>query len=90
MEIYCVKEVEQNPLPNSQTKPFYIGTKEAPSEKYNQLFVYRLAILSQKTAYKNRLKRQSFHFISFPINVFFMQFMLLAMQIKPYTDYCTK
>ena len=28
---YCVKEVEQNPLPKSQTKPFYIGTKEAPS-----------------------------------------------------------
>ena len=32
MEIYCVKEVEQNLLPKSQTKPFYIGTKEAPSE----------------------------------------------------------
>ena len=32
LEIYCVKEVEQNPLPKSQTKPFYIGTKEAPSE----------------------------------------------------------
>ena len=31
MEIYCVKEVEQNPVPKSQTKPFYIGTKEAPS-----------------------------------------------------------
>ena len=31
MAIYCVKEVEQNPLPKSQTKPFYIGTKEAPS-----------------------------------------------------------
>ena len=31
MEISCVKEVEQNPLPKSQTKPFYIGTKEAPS-----------------------------------------------------------
>ena len=26
-----LKEVEQNPLPKSQTKPFYIGTKEAPS-----------------------------------------------------------
>ena len=32
MEISCVKEVEQNPLPKSQTKPFYIGTKEAPSD----------------------------------------------------------
>ena len=32
MEIYCVKEVEQNPLSKSQTKPFYIGTKEAPSD----------------------------------------------------------
>ena len=32
MEIYGVKEVEQNPVPKSQTKPFYIGTKEAPSE----------------------------------------------------------
>ena len=32
MEIYCVKEVEQNPVPKSQTKPFYIGTKEAPSD----------------------------------------------------------
>ena len=31
MEISCVKGVEQNPLPKSQTKPFYIGTKEAPS-----------------------------------------------------------
>ena len=30
MEIYCVKEVEQNPVPKSQTKPFYIRTKEAP------------------------------------------------------------
>ena len=35
MEIYCVKEVEQNPLPKSQTKPFYIGTKEAPSDTVN-------------------------------------------------------
>ena len=34
MEIYCVKEVEQNPLPKSQTKPFYTGTKEAPSVSY--------------------------------------------------------
>ena len=32
VEIYCVKEVEQNPVPKSQTKPFYIGTKEAPSD----------------------------------------------------------
>ena len=27
-----LKEVEQNLLPKSQTKPFYIGTKEAPSD----------------------------------------------------------
>ena len=45
MEIYCVKEVEQNPLPKSQTKPFYIETKEAPSEGINWkmlpgLFIY--------------------------------------------------
>ena len=33
MEIYCVKDVEQNPLPKSQTKPIYIGTKEAPSAR---------------------------------------------------------
>ena len=32
MEIYCVKEVEQNPVPKGQTKPFYIGTKDAPSD----------------------------------------------------------
>ena len=32
MEIYCVKEVAQNPVPKSQTKPFYIGTKDAPSD----------------------------------------------------------
>ena len=42
MEISCVKEVEQNPLPKSQTKPFYIGTKEAPSvqimSEYEQTF----------------------------------------------------
>ena len=24
--------VEKNPVPKSQTKPFYIGTKEAPSD----------------------------------------------------------
>ena len=24
--------VEKNPVPKNQTKPFYIGTKEAPSE----------------------------------------------------------
>ena len=39
MEIYCVEEVEQNPLPKSQTKPFYIGTKEAPSEFINLLYI---------------------------------------------------
>ena len=38
MEIYCVKEVEQNPVPKSQTKPFYIGTKEAPSELVSSEF----------------------------------------------------
>ena len=32
VEIYCVKEVEQNLLPKNQTNPFYIRTKEAPSE----------------------------------------------------------
>ena len=32
MEIYSVNVVEKNPVPKSQTKPFYIGTKEAPSE----------------------------------------------------------
>ena len=40
VEIYCVKGVEQNPLPKSQTKPFYIGTKEAPSE--NEFMLYHL------------------------------------------------
>ena len=32
MEIYSVIVVEKNPVPKSQTKPFYIGTKEAPSD----------------------------------------------------------
>ena len=31
-DLLCSTEVEQNPLPKSQTKPFYIGTKEAPSD----------------------------------------------------------
>ena len=31
MEIYSVIVVEKNLVPKSQTKPFYIGTKEAPS-----------------------------------------------------------
>ena len=31
MEIYSVDIVEKNLVPKSQTKPFYIGTKEAPS-----------------------------------------------------------
>ena len=32
MEINSGNVVEKNPVPKSQTKPFYIGTKEAPSE----------------------------------------------------------
>ena len=32
VEIYSVDVVEKNLVPKSQTKPFYIGTKEAPSE----------------------------------------------------------
>ena len=51
MEISCVKEVEQNPLPKSQTKPFYIGTKEAPSDKQEKLFVSLSSTI--------RLKRQA-------------------------------
>ena len=31
---FSVNVVEKNPVPKSQTKPFYIGTKEAPSEYY--------------------------------------------------------
>ena len=31
VEIYSVNVVEKNPVLKSQTKPFYIGTKEAPS-----------------------------------------------------------
>ena len=30
MEIYCVKEVEQNPLPKSQTKLFISGLRKHP------------------------------------------------------------
>ena len=45
MEIYCVKEVEQNPLP-SQAKPFYIGTKEAPSDEYRGFLLADLYIAS--------------------------------------------
>ena len=30
--IYSVSVVEKNPVLKSQTKPFYIGTKEAPSD----------------------------------------------------------
>ena len=51
MEILCVKEVEQNPLPKSQTKPFYIGTKEAPSEDTsvgNRLRNWHLGIIMDK------------------------------------------
>ena len=40
MEISCVKEVEQNPLPKSQTKPFYIGTKEAPSANVYDILLF--------------------------------------------------
>ena len=32
MKTYRVNVVEKNPVPKSQTKPFYIGTKEAPSD----------------------------------------------------------
>ena len=42
MEIYCVKEVEQNPVPKSQTKPFYIGTKEAPSVYFDNAYVIKI------------------------------------------------
>ena len=34
-----VEEVEQNQLPKSQTKPFYIGTKEAPSDYVTFMFL---------------------------------------------------
>ena len=37
VEICCVNVVEQNLLPKSQTKPFYIGTKEAPSDLLKQV-----------------------------------------------------
>ena len=46
MDIYCVKEVEQNPLPKSQTKPFYIGTKEAPSDFHDLHFICILMTIS--------------------------------------------
>ena len=42
MEIYSFDIVEKNPVPKSQTKPFYIGTKEAPSadgDEGNEHFV---------------------------------------------------
>ena len=32
MEINSVNVVEKNPVPKSQTNPYYIGTKEAPSD----------------------------------------------------------
>ena len=32
VEICSVIVEEKNPVPKSQTKPFYIGTKEAPSD----------------------------------------------------------
>ena len=47
MEIYCVKEVEQNPVPKSQTKPFYIGTKEAPSE-FVQVLIEAASFIESK------------------------------------------
>ena len=39
MEIYSISIVEKNPVPKSQTKPFYIGTKEAPSDKSGYSFI---------------------------------------------------
>ena len=46
MEISCVKEVEQNPVPKSQAKPFYIGTKEAPSGVGNENISTRKIIIT--------------------------------------------
>ena len=51
MEIYCVKEVEQNPVPKSQTKPFYIGTKEAPSESMDSVLHYITAYLMKQITF---------------------------------------
>ena len=45
MEINSVNVVEKNPVPKSQTKPFYIGTKEAPSD-----YALNLAQMSIKKA----------------------------------------
>ena len=54
-------------LSNVHTICFHFFSKFIYSQKYNQLFAHRLAILSKKAA-----------FISFPSNVFFMQFMVCS------------
>ena len=46
MEIYSVDVVEKNPVPKNQTKPFYIGTKKAPSGKIDS----EIHVLEQKEA----------------------------------------
>ena len=38
---FTLKAVGKNPVPISQTKPFYIGTKEAPSDIIIRPFVYK-------------------------------------------------
>ena len=35
MKVCCVNVVEKSPVPKSQTKPFYIGTKEAPVKMFD-------------------------------------------------------
>ena len=59
MEIYSVKVVEKNPVSKSQTKPFYIGTKEAPSAQLSVVF-----ILVWCGAFKMKKKKNQFRFFS--------------------------
>ena len=48
MEINSVNVVEKNPVPKSQTKPYYIGTKEAPSDTVHRNIKFCLQMMFHK------------------------------------------
>ena len=57
--ICCVNIVEQNLLPKSQTKPFYIRTKEAPSMNAKICYLHALVLLLHRS--KSFLRKRVMH-----------------------------
>ena len=74
-------------LSNVHTICFHFFSKFLYSQKYNQLFVHRLAILSKKKRHIKAFKDSRFTLFPFQVMFSLCDLWLVAMHIKPYTDY---